>query len=193
MHNCRCPFAAIHGDQFHSRANPGLIGGRTHDYIIEFAVLGHGESQRISEVRKLKYFFRRLREHVWMVVVYQFPTVPLDASQRSVSAGCSHTLLQQSVPIVGSDLIERAYNVVELVRHNKGRAALTTVEAAAEVIERMLIVRLLADDRVDFEPNQFAFGIVIQAATPTRPLLPLQAKSLNGARGIFYGTPGADV
>src|ERR1700722_666246 len=185
MHNCRCPSAAIHGDQFHSRADPGLTGERTQDYIIEFAVLGHGESQRIREVRKLEYFFRRLREHVRMVVVYQFPTVPLDATQWSVSAGRSHTLLQQSVPIVGSNLIERAYNVVELVRHNNGRSALTTVEAAAEVIEGMLIVRLLADDRVDFQPDQFAFGIVIQAATPTRPLLALQAKSLNRARGIF--------
>src|ERR1700735_359014 len=185
MQNCGRPFAAIHRDQFHSRADPGLIGGRTQDYIIEFSGLGHGESQRIRKVRKLEYLFRRLREHVRIVVVYHSPTVPLDATERSVSAGRSHTLLQQSVPIVGSNLIERAYNVVELVRHNSGRSALTTVEAAAEIIERMLIVRLLADDRVDFQPDQFAFGIVIQAATPTRPLLALQAKSLNRARGIF--------
>ena len=49
----------------------------------------------------------------------------------------------------------------------RGRPALAALETAAEVVERVLAVGLLADDRIDLEPDQFAFRIVIEAPPPT--------------------------
>src|SRR5262249_655613 len=50
---------------------------------------------------------------------------------------------------------------------------------------------LLTDRGIDFEPNQFAFRVIVEATTPARPLRAEHAKSLHRDRRIFEGTPGA--
>ena len=68
-------------------------------------------------------------------------------------------------------------------------AALAALEAAEKIVERTLAVRLLADDGIDFQPDQFALRIVIQTAAPTRPLRSHEAQDLHRAGGIFQRTP----
>ena len=112
-----------------------------------------------------------------------------------MGAGCGYALVQQAGPvepgIPGSNFIQRAHDVVECVRDNFGRTAFAAVEAAAEIVERALAVSALADGGIHFEPDQFAFGIVIEAAAPARPLPPRHAQNLHRAGGVFEGAPVA--
>ena len=90
-----------------------------------------------------------------------------------------HEVIQQRGPVVGRDLIQGADEVVESVRDHRGRAALSTVESFAKIIERALIIGELADRGVDFEPDQLAFGIVVQAPPPILPSTRSKAQKLH--------------
>src|SRR5882762_11544599 len=65
------------------------------------------------------------------------------------------------------------------------------METPAEVIQRALAVALLANRAVNFQPDQFALRIVVEAAPPTLPVGAQHAQSLDGDRGVFERTPRA--
>src|SRR5579872_1458243 len=65
------------------------------------------------------------------------------------------------------------------------------MEKTAEIVERLLPLTLLPDDRIDLQPDQLSLGIVIEAAPPALPVRPLQPQNLHRTGCIFERTPSA--
>src|SRR5205085_6953075 len=63
------------------------------------------------------------------------------------------------------------------------------VERAAEIVERLLAVRALADQRVGFEPDQQGLVVEVGAAAPRLPLGAGVVQELGGDRGVDERTP----
>src|SRR5437870_12547549 len=66
-------------------------------------------------------------------VVNQFPAAALDARQRSARPVVIQPLSPEMPPIIGCQLIQRVHDIVEIVRLDLRRSALTAMEGLAEL------------------------------------------------------------
>jgi len=77
------------------------------------------------------------------------------------------TLREEGCPIIWNDAIQCLGEFLEGERHDLGtRVASLTKEESEEVIERFFITALIANDRIDLQPDQFALTVEIEAAEP---------------------------
>src|SRR5207245_10423549 len=67
-------------------------------------------------------------------VVNQFPAAALDTRQRRARPMIIQPLSPEMPPIIGSHLVQRVHDIVEIVRLDLRRTALTAMEEMAEII-----------------------------------------------------------
>src|SRR5690348_802734 len=102
-------------------------------------------------------------------VVDQFPAGVGDAVERGV-VGCGiQAGVEEFFPVIGGDVVEGGDDLFLIVGLEFGAFALAAVELVAEVIHGFLAAGLLADDGVDFQPEQDAFGVKIGGAAVIAP------------------------
>ncbi len=87
-----------------------------------------------------------------------------------MGGGRGNALVKQLRPVVRSDLIQGLDEVLKGIGHNLRWATLPSMKATAEIVQRPLALRLLTDDGINLQPDQFSLGIVVQAAPPSLPL-----------------------
>src|SRR5437868_6661731 len=80
------------------------------------------------------------------------------------------TLVPETTPVVGGDLVKPIYYIVESVSFDLGRAALSAVKEVAEIVHRFFALRLLTNDRIYPQPIQDIFVVIIQRTAPGFPL-----------------------
>src|SRR5579864_7015708 len=106
-------------------------------------------------------------------------------------AGRADTLLQESGPIVRGNRTQLANQVVERVSDHFRRTAFPAMKAPAEIVERTPAAALLANDGVYLQPDEVAFGVVVEPAPPVLPLRTEHPERLHGHGGVFERAPGA--
>src|SRR5579864_4837333 len=106
-------------------------------------------------------------------------------------AGRADTLLQQSGPIIRGNRIQLANQVVERVSDHFRRTAFPAMKAPAEIVKRMPAAALLANDGINLQPDEIAFGVVVEPASPVLPLRTEHPERLRGHGGVFERAPGA--
>src|SRR5438270_14090606 len=100
-------------------------------------------------------------------------------------AGRADTLLQQSGPIVRCNHIQLANQVVERVSDHFRRTAFPAMKAPAEIVKRTPAAALLANDGVNLQPDEVAFGVVVEPAPPVLPLRTEHPERLYGHGSVF--------
>src|SRR5438034_7865185 len=65
------------------------------------------------------------------------------------------------------------------------------MKSAAEIVERLCIVGLLAKLSIYFQPYERSLAVVIGPAPPILPREWSEAKNLYRTRGVFHRTPAA--
>ena len=79
------------------------------------------------------------------------------------------TLREEGCPVIWSNGGQRLNKLLKGEGNNLGpRVAFLTIEEGQEVIKRFFTTGLIADDRIDLQPNQFTFAIKVKA--PNRQL-----------------------
>ena len=79
-------------------------------------------------------------------------------------------VVQESRPVVRHNGIQVLHQFVEIVRDNQwsGVSALAQKDLL-KVIQRFLVLRQLADQRIGIEPQQLALLVVVLSAPPVHP------------------------
>src|SRR5215469_10713241 len=131
-----------------------------------------------------------MREYIRPVTVDELPAASFNASEWGVFRGCAHPLMEKLSPIVARNLVQGTHHVFEGVRHHSRRTTLASMKTVAEIIQRALAMRLLANDRIDFQPDQLSLGIVVKTSAPVFPLWRQDdAQGLHRSRRVFERTP----
>src|SRR5258707_14198680 len=110
------------------------------------------------------------------------PSAVLDAAHGSVRTERQEPIIQEFSPVVRGHLVKRVYHVIKSVGHNLRWTTLPTMEQAAKIVERLCPVGLLADGHVGIQPDERAFVVEIDAASPAVPLLWRVVEKLSGNR-----------
>src|SRR5271165_2650141 len=105
----------------------------------------------------------------------------------------------EGAPVIGSNLVERVYDVVEGVGLDYGRATGRPIKQFAEVVERFGAgfgsrfpgAGLLPYDDIDPEPVEHVFVIIIYRATPIFPGFGSKLHAGNAIGGILQIAPDA--
>src|ERR1700748_1595551 len=103
----------------------------------------------------------------------------LDAGEWCVVRMRGEALGQKAAPVVGDNGAE----IVPELREGVGSAlggcgAADREKLDAEVVQRFLAMRELADGGVGIEPQQLTFGVIVLAATPVAVVLRVAAQNL---------------
>src|SRR5207248_861364 len=93
-------------------------------------------------------------------------------------------LVQVLAPVIRHNLVKRVHDVLESVGHDARRAALAAVKQMYEIVQRLLALALLANEGINFKPDQLAFVVEVSAAPPGKPCGGRLIKKLRGDRGI---------
>src|SRR5262249_13590366 len=125
------------------------------------------------------------------ILVDELPPGPGDAVERWDLAGHAHAAREVSLPVVRDHAVERGDEIVERETFYARFPARPTVEDAAEVVERLLALCLLADEDVRFEPDERAFVVVVERSAVGRPALRRGEDDEVRDRGIIERTPRA--
>ena len=98
--------------------------------------------------------------------------------------------MQEVGPVIRRDLIQRVDQIVEGIGLQLRPVVRAAVEEVAEIVERLLAVRPVVDDRRDLEPDEIAFVVVVGAAAPIQPAATPAAHRLANRR-VEERTPRA--
>src|SRR5262245_54339833 len=79
------------------------------------------------------------------------------------------TRAQETRPVVRLDSIQRGDDVFECVSELAPVAVVHPEKGAREIVERSLSLRALANQGIDFEPNELSLGVIVFAALPSPP------------------------
>ena len=94
----------------------------------------------------------------------------LDAFGVDVGLDVVEARLDESVPVVGDDLVEIGFELREGVGLYAWDAAASFLEKdLEEVAQSFFVLREFADGGVDVEPEEVAFGVVVGATLPAAP------------------------
>src|SRR5262249_40608408 len=149
------------GNQFHARAQTCHMRWGTWNYIPYITLFGCNNAHGETEINNASEFFRSLHGGVRLIVVDQLPSAVFDAAQRGMCRFRIQPLAQEAAPVIGRYLVQSCDHILECIRDNLGRAAGSAVESTAEIVERFLPTGLAADQGVNLEPKQVAFGVVV--------------------------------
>src|SRR3954468_19791987 len=102
------------------------------------------------------------------------------------------TLVEIFFPIKGRDGFQSLHDISKAVRAHPGRAR-NLEKCLREVIQRLPVASELAYARVDIEPEQLAFGVVILRALPRQPGQGPASRNEWLLSGVLKGPPGAPL
>ena len=184
-------FPALHGDDFGGRGNAGARGGGVHMDVEDFTALFDDEAEGIGEVDAFADLFANLPEVRTVLRVDELVTAVDDAVQGGMGLGGMEAVVQKLRPVVGLDGVERFHDVVERVGLERGFGAGAAGPEFAEVVEGFRALAQGPDGNVGIEPDEGAFGVVVDAAAQVGVVGAGAVEDLRGDGGVFEGTPGA--
>ena len=91
------------------------------------------------------------------------------AFKRRLFGDLADAIGEECAPVVGRHLVKGVHHFVEVVGLDHWPAVGLSVEEMREVVHRLLIVGLLADDGVGLKPDERAFIVIIDAAAFIHP------------------------
>src|SRR4029077_12721523 len=101
------------------------------------------------------------------------------------------SLRPETAPVVGSNLVESVDDIVEGIGFHLRRFGRTSVQNMAKVIDGLLAIGLLPDDRVRPQPVQFILLVVVEGAAPRFPLMRRFLHTWNAIRCVLQVAPRA--
>src|SRR5439155_21994319 len=147
-------FAAVHHLDLHTGRHAGLRRRFVGKNIRDCTLAVKPQSDRVRNAEVSSNLFAIILHFAGSVAIHQAIATGFESAEWSVARSrVVDTGIKETIPVVRRDRIQRAHDVIERVRLHFGRTAYAAMESAAEVVERLLVLSLLADDGVSFEPD----------------------------------------
>ncbi len=169
---------AAHRDDPRGLDDAGVEGRAVPAHAGHLALPVDCQAQRVIEAEELAFGHARLVEGIGLVPPDQAIAAALDPAERGGLAGRFEAGAQEGGPVMAIDAVERGDDILEPIGDHAPVAGADAEEGAGEIVDALPSAGASADDLVDLEPDQRAFGIVVLVA---------------GQRGIGLGlAPGED-
>jgi hypothetical protein len=128
------------------------------------SALADHRPDREGEIEILAVAFARSPIGRRRVAIDEVVAAGLDPGERGVRLDLVDPLAQECGPIEGRDSVESARDIVKRIGGDALIAGIDAEKGVREIVHRALAARELAQLRIDLEPDQHAFRIIILAA-----------------------------
>ena len=148
-------------------------------------------TDRIEQVDAFAMTLGGLLKLVGRVGVDQrIPPAPYAVERRARDEHV-HPIMQKRRPIIRLHAVQRFDDIGQRIRQGARAAVLYTEKGAGEIVERTLVLRALADQGIDVEPEQRALAVVILETLPVVPGHGPARVDDGVVRRILKGTPAS--
>src|SRR5690606_5581606 len=150
----------VHRDDGGAGAQAGVERRAVPAHVADAAVLAQRQAERVHEVATAAAI--RLGQRARLVLVDQLPAGGLDAPGQWHLA--VEALAQEGRPVVRHYSAERRDHVLERVGVlHLPFAVVDAEEGPGEIVQRLAVLRAVADQRVGFQPDQLAGAVIVLA------------------------------
>src|SRR2546428_331152 len=138
-------------------------------HVVEPTLRRYHHAKRIGQVSYLPAGLGALEIIGWGLGVDESITTTSHTIERCSWAVTIKPSTQKRFPIIGLDRVQSFHNILKHICGRNETAVSDSEKCLSEIVQRASIAGLLANQCVNVEPHQLAFGVIILTALPTSP------------------------